>query len=196
MKKIKGILLGIIIGVLLTVGGGYYLYTQSNANKEENSKTVKLGFEDIGELATQEMIGTVVHTEQASQTLFGVEIPFTQSHYIYSYDFDVKAGYDFSAITYTVDEENKAITVTLPEEKLLSIEVLTDSFKVYYEKESIFKRITLEDNNDALKEMQETAKEDAISNGIYDKAKDNAETLLKAFFANQYSLEEYTIEFN
>ena len=196
MKKIKGILLGIIIGILLTVGGGYYLYTQSNANKEENSKTVKLGFEDIGELATQEMIGTVVHTEQASQTLFGVEIPFTQSHYIYSYDFDVKAGYDFSAITYTVDEENKVITVTLPEEKLLSIEVLTDSFKVYYEKESIFKRITLEDNNDALKEMQETAKEDAISNGIYDKAKDNAETLLKAFFSHQYSLEEYTIEFN
>lgn len=44
--------------------------------------------------------------------------------------------------------------------------------------------------------MQETAKEDAISNGIYDKAKDNAVTLLKAFFANQYSLEEYTIEFN
>ncbi len=196
MKKIKGILLGIIIGILLTVGGGYYLYTQSNANKEENSKTVKLGFEDIGELATQEMIGTVVHTEQASQTLFGVEIPFTQSHYIYSYDFDVKAGYDFSSITYTVDEENKVITVTLPEEKLLSIEVLTDSFKVYYEKESIFKRITLEDNNDALKEMQETAKEDAISNGIYDKAKDNAETLLKAFFSNQYNLEEYTIEFN
>lgn len=196
MKKIKGILLGIIIGFLVAAGGGYYLYTQSNANKEENSKTVKLGFEDIGELATQEMIGTVVHTEQASQTLFGVEIPFTQSHYIYSYDFDVKAGYDFSAITYTVDEENKAITVTLPEEKLLSIEVLTDSFKVYYEKESIFKRITLEDNNDALKDMQETAKEDAISNGIYDKAKDNAVTLLKAFFANQYSLEEYTIEFN
>ena len=196
MKKIKGILLGIIIGFLVAASGGYYLYTQSNANKEENSKTVKLGFEDIGELATQEMIGTVVHTEQASQTLFGVEIPFTQSHYIYSYDFDVKAGYDFSAIAYTVDEENKAITVTLPEEKLLSIEVLTDSFKVYYEKESIFKRITLEDNNDALKEMQETAKEDAISNGIYDKAKDNAETLLKAFFSNQYNLEEYTIEFN
>lgn len=195
MKKIKGILLGIIIGALLAIGGGYYLYTQANANKEENSKLVKLGFEDIGELATQEMIGTVVHTEQASQTLFGVEIPFTQSHYIYSYDFDVKAGYDFSAITYEVDEENKAISVTLPEEKLLSIEVLTDSFKVYYEKESIFKRITLEDNNDALKDMQDTAKEDAISNGIYDKARDNAETLLKAFFSNQYNLEEYTIEF-
>ena len=196
MKKIKGILLGIFIGALLAAGGGYYLYTQANANKEENSKLVKLGFEDIGELATQEMIGTVVHTEQASQTLFGVEIPFTQSHYIYSYDFDVKAGYDFSAITYEVDEENKAITVTLPEEKLLSIEVLTDSFKVYYEKESIFKRITLEDNNDALKDMQDTAKEDAISNGIYDKARANAETLLKAFFSNQYNLEEYTIEFN
>ncbi len=195
MKKLQGVLIGIILGVALTIGG-YYAISNANTTQEDNSRIVKLGFEDIGELATQEMIGTIVHTEQAAQTLFGMEIPFTQSHYIYSYDFEVKAGYDFSAITYEVDEENKAITVTLPEEKLLSIEVLTDSFKVYYEKESIFKRITLEDNNDALQEMQEQAKEDAINNGIYDKAKDNAKTLLKAFFSNQYNLDEYTIEFN
>ncbi len=193
-NKIKNFAIVILLAVVVGLGG-YYFGTQSTSTEEDNAKLTKLGFEDIGEFASQEMIGTVVYTQEASQSVFGIEIPFTQSHYIYSYDFDVKAGYDFSEITYDVDEETKAITVTLPEEKILSIEVLTDSFKVYYEKESIFKRITLSDNNDALSEMQEMAKENAINNGIYEKAKDNAEVLLKGFFSNQYDLNEYTIEF-
>lgn len=195
-KIIKNLILVLIVAV---IGAGAFIFggKMKENQMQHESKVTKFGFEDIGELATQEMIGTVVHTEKTAQSLFGIEIPFTQSQYIYSYDFDIKAGYDFSYIKYEIkdDEENKEILIYLPEAKILSTEILTDSFEVYYEKESIFKRITLSDNNVALKDMKKLAEDNAVSNGIYEKAKSNAEIILKAFFAQYYDLNVYTITF-
>ena len=195
-KIIKNLILALIVAV---IGAGAFIFggKMKEDQMQHESKMTKFGFEDIGELATQEMIGTVVHTEKTAQSLFGIEIPFTQSQYIYSYDFDIKAGYDFSYIKYEIkdDEENKEILIYLPEAKILSTEILTDSFEVYYEKESIFKRITLSDNNVALKDMKKLAEDNAVSNGIYEKAKSNAEIILKAFFAQYYDLNVYTITF-
>lgn len=195
-KIIKNLILVLIVAV---IGAGAFIFggKMKEDQIQHESKVTKFGFEDIGELATQEMIGTVVHTEKTAQSLFGIEIPFTQSQYIYSYDFDIKAGYDFSYIKYEIkdDEENKEILIYLPEAKILSTEILTDSFEVYYEKESIFKRITLSDNNVALKDMKKLAEDNAVSNGIYEKAKSNAEIILKAFFAQYYDLNVYTITF-
>ncbi|MGI6256374.1 MAG: DUF4230 domain-containing protein [Acutalibacter sp.] len=160
-----------------------------------DEKTTKLGFEDIGELATQEVLATEVSVLEADRNLWGISIPFTQSKYVYSYDVAIKAGYDFSGIQYQVDEENLKIMVTLPEAKILSTEVDTDSFKVYHESESVFRQITLEETNEALAALQENAQENAIANGLLDKARDNAETILTAFFGQAYDLEEYEITF-
>lgn len=195
-KIIKNLILVLVVAF---IGAGAFIFggKMKEDQMQHENKMTKFGFEDIGELATQEMIGTVVHTEKTAQSLFGMEIPFTQSQYIYSYDFDIKAGYDFSYIKYEIkdDEENKEILIYLPEAKILSTEILTDSFEVYYEKESIFKRITLSDNNIALKDMKKLAEDNAVSNGIYEKAKSNAEIILKAFFAQYYDLNVYTITF-
>lgn len=200
MKITKKIIKNLILVLVVTfIGAGAFIFggKMKEDQMQHESKMTKFGFEDIGELATQEMIGTVVHTEKTAQSLFGMEIPFTQSQYIYSYDFDIKAGYDFSYIKYEIkdDEENKEILIYLPEAKILSTEILTDSFEVYYEKESIFKRITLSDNNIALKDMKKLAEDNAVSNGIYEKVKSNAEIILKAFFAQYYDLNVYTITF-
>ena len=51
-----------------------------------------LGFEDIGELATQEANCTEVNVTEDVRKLFGIDIPFTQSKYIYSYKCDRKGG--------------------------------------------------------------------------------------------------------
>ena len=59
------------------------------------SRPVKLGFEEIGELATQAAYCTEINVTDASRELFGLKIPFTQSKYIYSYDVVIKAGIDF-----------------------------------------------------------------------------------------------------
>ena len=74
-----------------------------------------------------------------------------------------RQGYDFNEIEWK--EKNKTIEVKLPEAKVLSNELDMDSFKVYHEEESIFSKITLEENNDAVKKMKLNAQENAIANG-------------------------------
>lgn len=174
---VSGLLIGIILGKTISF----------------DSKTTKIGFEDIGELATQTSHCTEVSVTDESRNLFGIKIPFTQSKYIYSYDIHIKAGFNFKDIEWNVN--GKTIEVKLPKVKILSSEVDLDSFKIYHEEESIFKQITLTDNNKAMSELKKKAEEDSINNGLLENARDNAEVILKGFFANSYDMKEYELVF-
>lgn len=179
--------LALLIVIVAAIGVGVRVINVSE------SKTTKIGFEDIGEMATQSAYCTEVNVTEDAKELYGMRIPFTQSKYIYSYDIVIKAGYDFNEIEWK--EKNKTIEVKLPEAKVLSNELDMDSFKVYHEKESIFSKITLEENNDAVKKMKLNAQENAIANGLLENARSNAETMLTGFFADEYDLDEYKIVF-
>ena len=119
--------------------------------------------------------------------------PFGRTAQIYSYDIVIKAGFDFTEIEWEI--KDTAITVRLPEAKILSSELKWDSFKLYHEDESIFKQIKMEENNEALKNLVQNAETDAVANGLLDNARSNAETILRGFFGNVYNLEEYEIRF-
>ena len=174
--------------------------------KKDNSvtdhKTIKMRLENIGELATQVSYSTEVGSIRDSREIFGVKIPFTQSSYIYSYDFIIKAGFDFGAID--CKKEGQVIKVKMPAPEILSNEIKLDTLKVYNNEESIFTNIAPESINDNTSDMKNEAQETAISNGIFDMAKDNAETIIKAFLSDLYSFdangsngkEQYTIEFD
>lgn len=139
----------------------------------------RIGFEDIGELATQAAYCTEVSSLEASRDIFGLEIPFTQSKYIFSYDVVIKAGLDFAAITWKT--QGNQINVTLPEVKVLSAEVDEESFRVYHEAESVFRQISLEENNQAVVDLKQNAINNAIANGLLDNARSNAEMILRGF---------------
>lgn len=184
-KNLFKIVLVIVVIAALIFGVTKYFQTQS--------KTTKIGFEDIGELATQSAYCTEVNVTEAARELFGITIPFTQSKYIYSYDIVIKAGFDFNEIEWS--ESGDTIEVRLPEAKILSSEIDLDSFELYLEDESIFREITMTENNEALKSMQHSAEEDAVANGLLENARSNAETILTGFFGNVYDLNEYEIVF-
>lgn len=184
LKVVKIILIIIVIALLILGIGKFY---------STKSKTTKIGFEDIGELATQSARTTEISTIEGSRDLFGVEIPFTQSKYIFSYDVEIKAGFDFTQIEWSLNDHT--IEVKLPEAKILSSELDLDSFEVYLEDESIFREITLDETNEAKQELMKTAEEDAVANGLLDNARANAETILTGFFAGAYDMDEYEIVF-
>ena len=181
----------VIALIIIAVLGGISLGVKQVAFTD--NKTTKLGFEDIGELATQEARCTEVNVTDQSKKLFGIKIPFTQSKYIYSYDVVVKAGIDFNKITWSV--KDKTITVKMPESKILSCELDMDSFKVYHEEESIFTKITLKDNNKSFEKLKETARKDSQANGLLDNADKNAETITSSFFLKEYNKDEYKIKY-
>ena len=188
---VKAKLIALIAVIVIALGAGLYF----GKSLSSESRITKLGFEDMGELATQAAYCTMVEDTEAARDLFGVEIPFTQSRLIYSYDVIVRAGLDFEQIEWSVDEPNKIIEVKLPEIRVLNSELDTESFKLYLEDESIFRRISMEENNDSMIEMEENARRQAVGNGLLDEARANAEAILRSFFAGVYDLEKYEIVF-
>lgn len=181
-----------LIIILAIVVGGFF----AKDKIFEDDKTTKLGFENIGELATQEAYSSNVHVTDSSRELFGlVKIPFTQSKYIYSYDTVIKAGFNFEEIKYDVDKNKKTISITLPKSKILSSELDLDSFKIYHEEESVFNNVKLKEQNDGIKKLKKQAETDAVKNGLLKRAEENGKVVIKAFFAQAYDLDVYKINF-
>ncbi|MGN1343612.1 MAG: DUF4230 domain-containing protein [Traorella sp.] len=161
-----------------------------------DGQTTKLGFEDIGELTTQVAYTTNVEVIDESKKIFNkIEIPFTQSKYIFSYNVEIKAGINFEKLNWNKDEKNKTITISMPEAEILGETLLFDSFKIYHEQESIFCRVSLKDINDSQQDLVDKARTDAIANGLLTKAEENAKTLIVSFLGQEYNLNEWNIEF-
>ena len=144
VKLVAGAAVLVALAVTLTLGLG------SMFRHEE--KPTKLGFEDIGELATQAAYTTIVEDTDVSRELFGVSIPFTQSKLIYS-------------------------------------------FQTYYENESIFRPVKIDENNQAIQEMVKKAETTAVENGLLENARENAEMMIKGFIYQNFDSQEYQISF-
>ena len=187
---IKFIIAVIIIILLCAV----LVYTRKEAksNYVSDEKITEIGFENIGELATQS-----VTTKDLK--LFNVSIPLTQSKYIYTYNTTIKAGINFSDVKWQLgdtDDTSHNIYVDIPEVKTLSADIDLDSFKVLHEENNIFSPITLTEHNDSLIQLRENALSDAINSGLYDRALDNAKTILTSFISQVYPSNEYSIIFS
>lgn len=194
---IKFIIAVIIIILLCAV----LVYTRKEAksNYVSDEKITEIGFENIGELATQSVTTTTVRVETKDLKLFNVSIPLTQSKYIYTYNTTIKAGINFSDVKWQLDDTDDTshnIYVDIPEVKTLSADIDLDSFKVLHEENNIFSPITLTEHNDSLIQLRENALSDAINSGLYDRALDNAKTILTSFISQVYPSNEYSIIFS
>ena len=194
---IKFIIAVIIIILLCAV----LVYTRKEAksNYVSDEKITEIGFENIGELATQSVTTTTVRVETKDLKLFNVSIPLTQSKYIYTYNTTIKAGINFSDVKWQLgdtDDTSHNIYVDIPEVKTLSADIDLDSFKVLHEENNIFSPITLTEHNDSLIQLRENALTDAINSGLYDRALDNAKTILTSFISQVYPSNEYSIIFS
>lgn len=194
---IKFIIAVIIIILLCAV----LVYTRKEAksNYVSDEKITEIGFENIGELATQSVTTTTVRVETKDLKLFNVSIPLTQSKYIYTYNTTIKAGINFSDVKWHLgdtDDTSHNIYVDIPEVKTLSADIDLDSFKVLHEENNIFSPITLTEHNDSLIQLRENALSDAINSGLYDRALDNAKTILTSFISQVYPSNEYSIIFS
>ena len=194
---IKFIIAVIIIILLCAV----LVYTRKEAksNYVSDEKITEIGFENIGELATQSVTTTTVRVETKDLKLFNVSIPLTQSKYIYTYNTTIKAGINFSDVKWQLgdtDDTSHNIYVDIPEVKTLSADIDLDSFKELHEENNIFSPITLTEHNDSLIQLRENALSDAINSGLYDRALDNAKTILTSFISQVYPSNEYNIIFS
>lgn len=188
-----------IIIIILLCAVLVYTRKEAKSNYVSDEKITEIGFENIGELATQSVTTTTVRVETKDLKLFNVSIPLTQSKYIYTYNTTIKAGINFSDVKWQLgdtDDTSHNIYVDIPEVKTLSADIDLDSFKVLHEENNIFSPITLTEHNDSLIQLRENALSDAINSGLYDRALDNAKTIITSFISQVYPSNEYSIIFS
>jgi len=160
---------------------------------EITGATIEAGLNDIGLLCTAEYYFTHVTDYENMKSLKGITIPLTKTGFIYSYEGNVLAGIDFGKIIVDKNEAFKTVTVTLPPVEIISSSVDPDSFKLYDEKTSIFNPIKVEDVTNSYSGLITEEEHKAIEEGLFDRARENAETLIKTFLEKTYVLEEYSV---
>lgn len=165
-------------------------------NSTGRSRMVRLGLQNIGELATQAGYFTNVQVISNARELFGFTIPFTQNKYIFSYDGTVKAGVDFEAVKVDVDNYHRTIAVYIPQPEIISVEIDEDSFEIYDEGSNVFSPLSLNDVNTALTALKDEVENQAVGNGLLENARTNAENLIRAFLYGIYDSDEYTVSFS
>ena len=201
MKDVfKGVaikILSVIMIMLLIGGGGYLVYDHfigNVVNKHEvvNSvEVIKEKLEAAAELNTGSYLCTDVITRADSRKFKDWKILFTEKSFIVQYDGVVKAGIkDLTKAQIT--QEGKTIIIKLPEVEVTGIEIDNDSFKKLDESNNIFNPITVEDLNEAQKDLKEKMYDRAVEKGVLDVAKNNAETVISGMLAS--STGEYNIK--
>ncbi len=158
-----------------------------------SSETINESLSDIGTLNTYEYYFTHVGKYAETAQLFGYDVPFSESSYIYSYDGKVSAGLDFSAIEVEVDNDEKVITLTLPEIEITGFEIDPDSFKLFDESISPINHISVDTLATNISSIETEEKQNAIDKGVLDKAGENAELLIRDFMNGVYEGEGYTV---
>jgi hypothetical protein len=106
----------------------------------------------------------------------------------------VDASIDFSKVSIeNVDHKNKRVIIKLPHSKIYKVVLKPDSFRSYLDAPSFFSRINLEEHNDALVKMEDTAKTQCLTNLILNRADQNAQRLISAMIMGNPRYKDYNV---
>lgn len=207
-KSIKPLIIGLIF-IVIVVGVGYLFIRskQSLKNKEDVNEKVE-------EFVEEKVIGKEgeVTTISEAQIKEVFEISELQiADYIYNavtevrdndgklkyhvaYEGTVKAGIDFNAIKISVDDENKKITITVPDVTIQDAIVDEGTLEYIFAKKKY-------DNEEVFKEAFDICQEDlnnrsANETKLLDLAQENARQVIEAMVAPwvEQINAEYTVE--
>ena len=187
MYSVKLFCVGVAIGVVLSVLGfvGYEKFIEKpeivevevpvevEAPKPEITiEYVDKKLENLGELATAEM------TYNGLYSIVEGNIPFiTQKGFSMTYEAQVKAGIDVSAIE--VEVTDKEVVVTLPAAEIQTSYVNPESIQFYDEKMAVFNWTEKTDVTEAITSAEADVKEKADLDGLLERASKQAEYIVK-----------------
>lgn len=134
----------------------------------------------IGELATMEYMYTDAAKYSDLKEFLGYELPFTSKSFIIKWDGSIKAGIDLKKLETKVDEEQRIITVSLPEAEILSHEIDNESFETLDEKDNIFNPIKIDDIRSFDQANKTAMEEKVIENGMLEQAHEYAQIMVES----------------
>lgn len=198
-KEKRGALVGLIGSLIIaTIIIGTTIYIKNNfVRKDEtmvSSEMVEESLKEAKELTTLKYHYKNIASYENSQEFYGFKIPFTNKRFLYTYEGTINAGVDLDQAEVNVNNDDKLITVSLPESKILSHEIDEDSVMMFDEKESVFNQLKLEDYSTFRAEEKSNVESQAIEKGLLEQAKDETKEAIEDILKiNPKIEEEYTI---
>lgn len=163
--------------------------------KEITASIIQDGLNDLGTLITQEYYFTEVVSFSSVKQLFGLDLNFTESSYIGTYDGTVTAGMDFRNVRIEKDDDAQTVTVYLPACSIQNIDIDPNSFVLYDESSGLGNPVSVTDFNRSLIELENNASAKAMEKGILEKADENAQFMIRSFISGLIDLSVYSVTF-
>ena len=155
--------------------------------------TLEDGVRDMGVLITQEYYFTDAVTQSKVKTLFNIPLGFTETNYIATYDGVVTAGIDFSGVSVELEDDGSTLTVRMPKAEIRNVDIDPNSFVLYSEKNGFGNPMSVSDFNGSIVDLENKARDAALSRGILDQADESAKLIVENFIGGFVSLSKYRI---
>lgn len=184
----KKIQLGIaVLAAVVVLGTAGYIAGQVRRNNDENAR--------IATVSTLEKVVNVSELSTFTAIYNGIaEVPRPdkpeKTDYYVAYNAQIKAGFDFEGIDFSIEDQEKKIRISIPPVRITDISVDMSSLDfIFYNKDKNASAVSEE----AYKACVADAKtESANKTAILDLAKENAENVIGALIApiiRQYNSE-------
>lgn len=182
-------------GAVLLLLLAFWLGTLWSGHEQQPTITSDLlgqQLRSVQELVSVEYHYTNMGKFENQLDFYGWKVPFTTKSFLVSYDGVIKAGVDLSGAEVDVDEVRKAVTITLPESKILSHEIPEDSIQVFDETRNIFNPITIEDYTGFTRDQKAEVEQKAIDEGLLTDAAEKARGAVETFVSLLPGSGDYT----
>lgn len=159
-------------------------------------ENVKEVLAPASDLITTKYFYTDVGVDENSKMIGKLKLPFTTDKVVFIYSGIIYIGIDIEEVAYEIDNENKQITIILPECSIKANTVDESSIECPYMEDSVFNSTTMDYYMNLIGELKEQKAEEVMNNTEFMKqARINTEQTLREFLTLANSTKEYEIIF-
>ena len=185
MSGVLKVVVGLLVGIVLTVGALFGLNKMSLLEEPTRSITsTGIGgtLEDISEMAVEQYSYSAVgRFEEDGWRALGLRVPLTGKHFLIAYDGVVKAGVkNIEKSDVSIDDVTRTITIKVSKAEILSNEIEPSSVTVYDQSFNPLNQVRVENYAEFLDGEEKRAEEKAKQNGLLDRAQQRVTDLVKA----------------
>lgn len=157
---------------------------------------IKEVLEPARDLITTKYYYTDSNTYENYKELFGQKVPFTTDKVIFTYDGVISVGVDLSRLRYSIDHNEKIITITLPKVKILANELDESSFEFPYMADSIFNATEMDDYVELLGRLKQERADELMANTAFmEDALENTKSVIEKFLTASDVTKKYEVVF-
>ncbi len=171
--------------------------TEDHEKHVVSELSVSAILEPASELVTQKYHYRSADIYEDSKMFKDFKLPFTTNMFVFSYEGEINAGFEFSDIKFEINNDKELITISLPKAKILSHTIDESSLEFKDAKNSIFNATEFGDYAELMIEQKKKEEIRLEENEVFwDAVNDNAKTTFENLLKLSGDTSEYTIVFS